>query len=220
MPDAEDANQGVHYHYHFYGYGPGPAAPTGYAPQGTPTQGSPTQGFPPPGFPPQGFPAPGAWPPGFGPQGGPAPAGGPQPGASSPGASSPGAWPPGFPPAGFPFGAEGAASGPAAAAAAGASAPRAGAFNWHQHPAADSLIKGLAVGAGAAYLLTNETAQRTILRTAVQIWSFLQGGVEELKERLHDAEAEVAAATAPVGEGIDPLTPGEVEPAAPLTSGS
>ncbi|MFT3688658.1 hypothetical protein [Paenirhodobacter sp.] len=67
--------------------------------------------------------------------------------------------------------------------------------NPHAHPSADSLVKGLAVGAGAAWLLTSEPAQRVVMRTAVQLWAALQGGIEELKERYHDAEAEAAAET-------------------------
>lgn len=67
--------------------------------------------------------------------------------------------------------------------------------NLHRHPNADSLIKGLLIGAGAAYLLTNEKAQRTIIRAAVGLWGAVQGAVEEVKERVRDAEAEVAAAT-------------------------
>ncbi len=150
---------------------------------------------------------------GFAPQGAPeaapAPQGAPAGGYGASAQQGPaGAFPPGFPPPGFPFG-PGAA--PGAASSQNAQAQQGAGLNWHQHPAADSLIKGLAVGAGAAYLLTNETAQRTILRTAVQIWSFLQGGVEELKERLHDAEAEVAAAAAPA-----PVAPVEPEAEAPL----
>lgn len=69
--------------------------------------------------------------------------------------------------------------------------------NPHAHPGADSLVKGLAVGAGAAWLLTSEPAQRVLMRTAVQLWATLQGGIEELKERYHDAEAEAAAAEPP-----------------------
>jgi hypothetical protein len=68
-------------------------------------------------------------------------------------------------------------------------------FNPHPHPTADSLVKGVLVGAAAAYLLSNQTAQRVILRTAVQAWAAVRGGVEELKERFHDVEAEVAAET-------------------------
>ncbi|MCJ1900577.1 MULTISPECIES: hypothetical protein [Paracoccus] len=78
--------------------------------------------------------------------------------------------------------------------------PAPGMANPHPHPQADSLVKGLAVGAGAAWLLTSEPAQRVIMRTAVQLWATLQGGIEELKERYHDAEAEAAAEAAATPE--------------------
>lgn len=67
-------------------------------------------------------------------------------------------------------------------------------FNLHRHPSADSLVKGLLIGAGATFLLTNETAQRAIIRSVVHVWSAIQGGIEEVKERVRDAEAEVAEA--------------------------
>lgn len=67
-------------------------------------------------------------------------------------------------------------------------------YNAHPHPGADQLVKGLVVGAGAAYLLTNETAQRFILRTALSAWVRVRGAFAEAKERFHDAEAEVEAA--------------------------
>jgi len=57
----------------------------------------------------------------------------------------------------------------------------------------DRFFKGLLIGAAAAYLLTNESVQRTAIKGAVKAWSLLQGGVEELKERFHDAEAEIRA---------------------------
>lgn len=57
----------------------------------------------------------------------------------------------------------------------------------------DRFLKGLLIGAAAAYLLTNETVQRTAIKGAVKAWSLLQGGVEELTERFHDAEAEIRA---------------------------
>lgn len=60
----------------------------------------------------------------------------------------------------------------------------------------DRFLKGLLIGAAAAYLLTNETVQRTAIKGAVKAWSFVQGGVEEIKERFHDAEAELHAAEA------------------------
>jgi hypothetical protein len=55
----------------------------------------------------------------------------------------------------------------------------------------DRFFKGLLIGAAAAYLLTNESVQRTAIKGAVKAWSLMQGGVEELKERFHDAEAEL-----------------------------
>ncbi|NJL50928.1 MAG: hypothetical protein HC909_04645 [Blastochloris sp.] len=57
----------------------------------------------------------------------------------------------------------------------------------------DALIKGLLIGAGLTFLLTNETAQKNVIAAAVKVWSTLQGGVEEMKERFRDAEAELAA---------------------------
>jgi hypothetical protein len=57
----------------------------------------------------------------------------------------------------------------------------------------DRFLKGLLIGAAAAYLLTNESVQRTAIKGAVKAWSLMQGGVEELKERFHDAEAEIRA---------------------------
>jgi hypothetical protein len=60
----------------------------------------------------------------------------------------------------------------------------------------DRFLKGLVIGAAAAYLLTNESVQRTAIKGAVKVWSLLQGGVEELKERFHDAEAEIRAEAA------------------------
>ena len=57
----------------------------------------------------------------------------------------------------------------------------------------DRFLKGLLIGAAAAYLLTNESVQRTVIRGAVRTWSLLQGGVAELQERFQDAEAELRA---------------------------
>ena len=57
----------------------------------------------------------------------------------------------------------------------------------------DRFVKGLLIGAAAAYLLTNEDVQRTAIKGAVKLWSTVQGGVEEAKERFRDAEAELQA---------------------------
>lgn len=57
----------------------------------------------------------------------------------------------------------------------------------------ERFFKGLLIGAAAAYLLTNESVQRTAIKGTVKAWSLMQGGVEELKERFHDADAEIRA---------------------------
>ena len=61
----------------------------------------------------------------------------------------------------------------------------------------DALIKGLLIGAGLTFLFTNETVQKNLIGAAVKVWSTLQGGVEEMKERFRDAEAELAAGEEP-----------------------
>ena len=58
----------------------------------------------------------------------------------------------------------------------------------------ERFIRGLLIGGAAAYLLTNDTVQRAAIKGAVKAWSTLQGGVEELKERFQDAEAELRLA--------------------------
>jgi hypothetical protein len=64
----------------------------------------------------------------------------------------------------------------------------------------DRFLKGFLIGAAATYILTNESVQRTAIKGAVKLWSLVQGGVEELKERFQDAEAEIRAAEAAKGE--------------------
>lgn len=59
---------------------------------------------------------------------------------------------------------------------------------------ASPLIAGILVGGAAAYLLTNEKTQKALIRTALKAWTGIQGGIEELKERFADVEAERAAA--------------------------
>ncbi len=60
-----------------------------------------------------------------------------------------------------------------------------------QAPPSNRFIRGLVIGAAATYVLTNEEVQRAAIKSAVKAWSTLQGGVEELKERFQDAEAEL-----------------------------
>lgn len=57
----------------------------------------------------------------------------------------------------------------------------------------DQFIKGLLIGAGVTYLMSNEKVQQKMVKTVVQGWTMMQGGMEEMKERFRDAEAEIQA---------------------------
>ncbi len=53
-------------------------------------------------------------------------------------------------------------------------------------------LRGFLLGSGATLLLTNPGVQRTLVRGAVKLWSFVQGGVEEVKEQFQDIQAEMS----------------------------
>lgn len=55
----------------------------------------------------------------------------------------------------------------------------------------DEFIKGALIGAAVGYLLTNEKAQKTIMKTVAKGTQMLQMGVEEMKERFEDVKAEM-----------------------------
>jgi hypothetical protein len=57
----------------------------------------------------------------------------------------------------------------------------------------ERFVKGAITGAAITFLLTNEGVQKNTIKSLVKFWSMLQGGVEEIKERFQDAEAEVKA---------------------------
>lgn len=57
----------------------------------------------------------------------------------------------------------------------------------------DKFLRGLLIGGAAAYILTNENAQKAIIKTGVKLFSALAGGVEEFKEKIMDAKAEIEA---------------------------
>ncbi len=59
------------------------------------------------------------------------------------------------------------------------------------HLLKDDFSRGLVVGAAATFLLTNPKVQERGIAALVQLWDLLQGGVSEIKERFHDAEAEI-----------------------------
>ena len=63
--------------------------------------------------------------------------------------------------------------------------------SWFAFTNADYL-KGLALGVGAALVVTNPTVQKAVVSGAVKAWAAIQGGVEELKEQVQDAKAELS----------------------------
>ena len=56
-----------------------------------------------------------------------------------------------------------------------------------------NFLKGALVGAIGAYLLTNEDAQKKIFKTFAKGADLFGAGIEEMKERLEDAKAELEA---------------------------
>ncbi len=54
-------------------------------------------------------------------------------------------------------------------------------------------VKGALIGAAAAYLLTNKKVQESLFSTVAKGSSMFQMGMEELKERYEDAQAEIEA---------------------------
>ncbi len=53
-------------------------------------------------------------------------------------------------------------------------------------------LKGLIIGAGLTFLLTNATVQRAIVRGAVSLTSTVHVGVEKVKEQINDIKAEIS----------------------------
>lgn len=53
-------------------------------------------------------------------------------------------------------------------------------------------LKGLLLGAGVALVVTNPTVQKAMVSGAVRLWAAVQGGVEEIKEQIQDAKAELS----------------------------
>lgn len=57
----------------------------------------------------------------------------------------------------------------------------------------NDFIKGALIGAVATYLLTNESAQKAIFKSVAKGAEMFQAGIEEMKERVEDAKAELEA---------------------------
>lgn len=56
-----------------------------------------------------------------------------------------------------------------------------------------NFLKGALIGAVGAYLLTNEDAQKKIFKTLAKGADLFSAGIEEMKERMEDAKAELEA---------------------------
>jgi len=72
------------------------------------------------------------------------------------------------------------------------------AFNWTSgwlDIRNEAYLKGLLVGALGAVLLSNDDVQKKAMQSVAGLWGLLQGGVEEIKERFADVEAEMSAAS-------------------------
>lgn len=54
-------------------------------------------------------------------------------------------------------------------------------------------VKGALIGAGIAFLLTNKTTQQAIFNGFSKGSELVQAGIEELKERIEDAKAQMEA---------------------------
>ena len=52
----------------------------------------------------------------------------------------------------------------------------------------------LLAGVAAALLLSNETVQKTAIKSVVRVWLAVQGGCAEVKERFRDDAEEIRAA--------------------------
>lgn len=61
----------------------------------------------------------------------------------------------------------------------------------------ERFVKGAITGAALTFLLTSDTVQKNGIKSLVKLWSLFQGGIEEIKERFKDAEAEVKTESQP-----------------------
>lgn len=51
--------------------------------------------------------------------------------------------------------------------------------------------KGAILGAGITLLLTNDTIQKGLIKSTAKIYGAVQGGVQEIKEKFEDVQAEM-----------------------------
>lgn len=66
-------------------------------------------------------------------------------------------------------------------------------LNWLGTGQKEQFLLGLVVGAGAAWLLSDENLRRKILKAGLDTYTNMVGGMEELKEQIADLQAELDA---------------------------
>ena len=65
----------------------------------------------------------------------------------------------------------------------------------------ERFVKGAITGAALTFLLTNDSVQKNGIKSLVKLWSLFQSGMEEIKERFKDAEAEIKTEEQPSQSG-------------------
>ena len=58
-----------------------------------------------------------------------------------------------------------------------------------------SYLKGFAIAAGVTLVATNPKVRESIVKGGVKAWQCIQGGMEELKEKVQDVRAEMSEKT-------------------------
>ena len=57
----------------------------------------------------------------------------------------------------------------------------------------DQFLMGLMLGAGAAWILSDEELRGKLIKAAMKVYPGVAGGFEEIKEQMADIRADVAA---------------------------
>lgn len=65
------------------------------------------------------------------------------------------------------------------------------ATNVPSAPQNNQFIKGALIGAGIALILGNDSVQKAVMKGATSLFNAAQAGVEEIKEKFEDVQAEM-----------------------------
>ena len=70
-------------------------------------------------------------------------------------------------------------------------APAASASSWFDF-SNPSYLKGFVIASGITLVAANPSVQQALIKGGLKIWTFFQGGVEEIKEQVQDVRAEMS----------------------------